>query len=155
MVSNKRDISDGSEFRNGEDSRKVREDYDNINFISDDTFTDVLSPPCCAKLLVHCLRNIERQLNQLYPLYNDTKNLQIKGEKQLHTVAESLEFLSTKFDTLEKERDKQKEVIHKFEENIEKFEERSKSLVESVDNLEQYLYLDQLSLSSWCEGKKR
>ena len=45
------------------------------------------------------------------------KNSQIKGKKQLQSVTESLEFLSTKFDTLEKERDKQNEKIRKLEKN--------------------------------------
>ena len=73
-----------------------------------------------------------------YTLYEDTKNSQIKSRKQLQSVTESLEFLSTKFDTLEKECDKQNEKTRKLEENIEKLEERNKLLVESVHDLEQY-----------------
>ena len=57
-------------------------------------------------------------------------------------MTESFEFLSTKSDTLEKERDTQNEKILKLEENIEKLEQRNKSLVESVDDLEQYCCRD-------------
>ena len=81
MGSKKRDLSDGFKSRNGEVSKKVREDYDNINSIPDDIFADGLSSPGCVKDLVNCLRNIERQVNELYTLYEDTKRSQIKGEK--------------------------------------------------------------------------
>lgn len=36
MTSKKRDLSEGSKPRNGEDRKKVREDYDNINSMPDD-----------------------------------------------------------------------------------------------------------------------
>lgn len=36
MTSKKRDLSEGSNSRNGEDRKKVREDYDNINSMPDD-----------------------------------------------------------------------------------------------------------------------
>ena len=58
----------------GEDCKKVTEDYDNINSLPDDVFADGLSSPGCAKILVKCLRNIQRQVNELYTLYQDTKN---------------------------------------------------------------------------------
>ena len=39
-------------------------------------------------------------------LHEDTKNSQIKGEKQLDFLADALELLSAKFDELEKDREK-------------------------------------------------
>ena len=47
--------------------------------------------------------------------------------KKLQCVNESLEFLFTKFDTLQKESDKQNEKIWKLEKCIEKLEEINKS----------------------------
>ena len=44
-------------------------------------------------------------------LYVDTKSSQIKTEKQQQSVTESINFLSTKFDALEKESDKQNKKI--------------------------------------------
>ena len=61
----------------------------------DDIFADGLSSPSCAKIVVNCLRNIERQVNELYILYEDTENSDIKSKKQLQSVTESLDILST------------------------------------------------------------
>lgn len=51
MGSKKRDLMDESKSRNGEDSKNVRKDYDNVNSISDNVFPDGLSSPGFAKLL--------------------------------------------------------------------------------------------------------
>ena len=69
----------------------------------DDVFADGLSSLSCAKVLANCLRKIERKVNELYTLHKDMKNSQIKGEKKLQSATESLDYLPTKFDTLEKE----------------------------------------------------
>ena len=53
MGNKKRDISDGPKSRNGEDSKKIKEDYDNINSMSDDVFADALSSPNCTKILIN------------------------------------------------------------------------------------------------------
>ena len=50
MGSKKRDLMDESKSRNGEDSKNVRKDYDNVNSISDNVFPDGLSSPGFAKL---------------------------------------------------------------------------------------------------------
>ena len=41
----KRDLSDGSKSRDGDDSKKVKEQYESINSMPDDVFTDGLSSP--------------------------------------------------------------------------------------------------------------
>ena len=53
-------------------------------------------------------------MNELYTLYEDTKKSQIEGEKQLQYVTGSIDFLSTKFDRLEKEHGKQNKKIWKL-----------------------------------------
>ena len=75
MDSKKRDLSDGSKSKTGEDSKKIKVDYDNINSMLNEVFRDGLSFRSCAKILVYCLRNIESQLNELYILHEDTKKL--------------------------------------------------------------------------------
>ena len=66
------------------------------------------------------------------------KNSQIKCKKHLQPLNESVEFLFTKFDTLEKERGKHNEQIWKLEVGKEKLQKRNKSLDESADDLEQH-----------------
>ena len=75
MDSKKRDLSDGSKSENGEDSKKIRVDYDNVNSMVDEVFRNGLSLKSCAKILVYCLKNIESQMNELYILHEDTKKL--------------------------------------------------------------------------------
>ena len=128
----KRDLSDGSKSRDGDDSQKVKEQYESINSMPDDVFTDGLSSPNCAKILINCLRNIETQVKDLYDCFDVLKNSHIKGEKQLDSVNESIKHLSDRFDAYEEERDKQNKKIKVLEEKVEKLEN------ESVDDLEQY-----------------
>ena len=68
-------------------------------------------------------------------------------------MTESLDFFSTKFDTLEKDCDKQNEKIRKPEENIKRLEERNKLLVESVADLELYSHQNCLLLHGVKERK--
>ena len=56
----KSDLSDKS--RNGEDSKKLREQSDSLSSLSDEVFADDLNSPELAKLLVCSLRNIEAQV---------------------------------------------------------------------------------------------
>ena len=134
----KRDLSDGSKSRDGDDSKKVKEQYESINSMPDDVFTDGLSSPNCAKILINCLRNIETQVKDLYDCFDVLKNSHIKGEKQLDSVNESIKHLSDRFDAYEEERDKQNKKIKVLEEKVEKLENENKALSESVDDLEQY-----------------
>ena len=90
----KRDLSDKS--RDGEDSKKRREQSDSLSSLSDEVFADGLNSPELAKLLVCSLRNIEAQVKDLFKVNEETKISQIK-------VTESLDALSKKIDELETE----------------------------------------------------
>ena len=56
----KRDLSD--KFRDGEGSKKLREQSDSFSSLSDEVFPDSLNSPELAKLLVCSLKNIEAQV---------------------------------------------------------------------------------------------
>ena len=134
----KRDLSDGSKSRDGEDTKKIKEGYEDINSIPDEVFEDGLSSPSLTKIVLNTLRNIEKQVKDLFALNEETKNSQIKGERQLIEFKKSIDFLSGKFDSLDKDRKEQGEKIKNLEEKLEKLEEENKSLNNSVDDLEQY-----------------
>ena len=91
--SKKRDLSDKS--RDGEDSEKVKES-DSLSSVPDQVFSDGLNSWELAKVLVNCLKSIKNQVKQLFTFYEEAKESQIK-------VTESLEFISVKFEDLEKE----------------------------------------------------
>ena len=88
----KRDLSDN--LRDGEDSKKVKES-NSLSSLPDEVFSDGLNSPELAKLLVNCLKSIENQVKELFTFHEEAKESQIK-------VTESLEFMSVKFDDLEK-----------------------------------------------------
>ena len=125
----KRDLSDN--LRDGEDSKKVKES-NSLSSLPDEVFSDGLNSPELAKLLVNCLKSIENQAKELFTFHEGAKQSQIK-------VTESLEFMSAKFDDLEKEIKKKDEKIYQLEKTIENLAEKYKSLSSEIGNLEQYL----------------
>ena len=133
LGSKKRDLSNKSP--NGEDSKKHRENSDSANSLPDDVFSDGFNSPECAKILINCLKSIELQVKEFFVLHEDTKNSQIKGEKQLDSLADALELLSAKFDELEKDREKKDKKISELEKKVGSLESK---LGNSVDELEQY-----------------
>ena len=128
LGSKKRDLSDKS--KDGEDSKKVKES-DSLSSLPDEVFSDGLNSPELAKLLINCLKSIENQVKELFTFHKEAKESQIK-------VTESLEFMSAKFDDLEKEIKKKNEKINQLEKTIENLAEKQKSLPSEIDNLEQY-----------------
>ena len=93
LGSRKRDLSD--KLKDGEDSKKVKES-DSLNSLPDKIFSDGLNSPELAKLLINSLEIIENQVKELFTFHEEADESQIK-------VTESLEFMSAKFDNLEKE----------------------------------------------------
>ena len=89
-------------------------------------------------MLLNCLKTIETRVADLYSLFDVLKDNQVKGERQLDSVNESISSLSTKFDKLEEERIKQNDKINELEDNIGKLVDENKILKESIDELEQY-----------------
>ena len=51
----------------------------------------------------------------IYMLANSNKEMQIKGNKQLIDLTSSVEFLTTKFDELERERKEKDELINNLQ----------------------------------------
>ena len=68
----KRDLSNKS--RDGEDSRKRREQSDSLSSLSDEVLADGLNSPELAKLLVCSLRNTEAQVKDLFKVNKDKNN---------------------------------------------------------------------------------
>ena len=73
-------------------------------------------------LLSATKRNIEKKLEVLDSKLEATHRSQIKGESQLSSLNETVEFLSKKFDDLVKEKDEQ---IKKFNGKKQKIKEKN------------------------------
>ena len=88
----------------GNDSKKPREGSSGSYTKETDVFEEGVESADCRKVLFNCLKNLEQKMNDLYVLANSNKEMQIKGDKQLTELTSSVEFLTSKFDELKKER---------------------------------------------------
>ena len=125
----KRGPSDKS--RDGEDSKKRREQSDSLSSLSDEVFADGLNSPELAKLLVCSLRNIEAQVKNLFKVNEEAKISHIK-------MTVSLDALSKKIDELETKIKSEDEKIKLLENRVEILEEEKESQGKEIDDLEQY-----------------
>ena len=119
------------QIRDGENSKRLREESDGLSSPPDEVFADNLNSPELAKLLVCSLRNIEAQVKDLFKVNEETKISQIK-------VTESLDALSKKIDELETEIKNKDEKIQFLENRVEILEEEKESQGKEIYDLEQY-----------------
>ena len=113
----KRDLSVGSKTGD-DDSKKPREGSSGSYTDEVDIFEEGVESADCRKVLFNCLKNLEQKMNDLYMLANNNKEMQIKGDKQLVDLTSSLEFLTTKFDELEKERKEKGGLINSLQSEV-------------------------------------
>ena len=98
--SKKRDLSDTS--KTDEDPKKIRE-ASSASFADEgDVFNEGIDSSGCREILFNCLKNLEAMVMEIYEQGNENKNMYIKGEKQLVNLAESVTFMTSKFDELRK-----------------------------------------------------
>ena len=103
-------MNDGSETGDG-DSKKPREATSGSYTDEVDIFEEVVESAACQKVFFNGLKNLEEKMNDLYVLPNSNKDMQIKGDKQHIDLTSSVEFLTPKFDELERERKEKDELI--------------------------------------------
>ena len=66
----------------------------------------------------------ELQVKELLVLHEETKNSQIKGGKQLDSLADALELLSAKIVELEKDSEKKDKKISELEKKVDSLESK-------------------------------
>ena len=87
--------------------------------MADDVFTERLKSPECIEISFNCLRNVERQTKDIYTLAYSTQDHQIKDEKQLIDLTESINFLSDKFKEYEEDRTKKDKIIEDLQSELD------------------------------------
>ena len=122
--SKKRDLRDKSS--NGEDPKKQRQGSLDKQNKPDEVLEDSFDSPDCVKILFNSMKNIEKKVEVLDFKLEATHQSQIKGESQLSSLHETVEFLSKKFDDLVKEKDEQ----------TKNLTEKNKELNKKVEDLE-------------------
>ena len=123
----KRDLNDGSKT-GVDDSKKPREGSSGSYTNEVDNFEEDVDSADCRKVSFNCLKNLEQKMNDLYMLANSNKEMQIKGDKQLIDLTSSVEFLTTKFDELEKERKEKDELINSLQIEVSSLKVEVKNL---------------------------
>ena len=94
------------------DSKKPREASSGSYTDEADIFEEVVKSADCWKVFFNCLKNLVEKMNDLYMLPNSNKDMQIKGDKQQIDLTFSVEFLTPKFDELERKRKEKDELIN-------------------------------------------
>ena len=95
----KRDISDN--LNQEESSKKLKDESLNTSRASDipdEVFTESLKPPDCVNILFSCIKNVEREITQIFENTKEFKEGQIKGKKHLAELTEAVDFISNKFE---------------------------------------------------------
>ena len=119
-----------------------------------DVFEESLKSEDCVKILLSCLRNLEKEVKDIHKLALSNNNNQIKGEKQLADLSESIKFMSDKFDEFEKERQEQKKVIEELRGEASSLNEKSNGITEQVYQQEQYSRRNCLLIHGITEGNQ-
>ena len=155
-ASKKRDLSGQS--KTCEDQKKMREDKSStgsLTGIADDVFAESLKSPECIEILFNCLRNGERQTKDIYTLAHSTQDHQLKGEKQLIDLTESINFLSDKFKEYEEDRATKKDtIIQDLKSEVDSLSTKIEKLEKLQDQQEQYSRRNCLLVHGIAEEKE-
>ena len=134
--SKKRDLSGDSNPE--EERKKIRDGSSASNTDNYDVFEEGLESPECKEILFNCLRNLQEKVTEIFNLAQDTKNMQIKGDKQLEELKSSVEVMSDKFDEYEKDRKEKEKIINGLQNEVSFLKERIDLLEKKSDDSEQY-----------------
>ena len=86
-------------------------------------------------------------------LANSNKEMQIIGDKQLIDLTSSVQFLTTKFDELKKERKEKYELINSLQIEVSSLKVEVKNLEKKADDPEQYSHRSCLLIHGLTETK--
>ena len=109
----KRELSNKSD--DGDNTKKAREQSSLEESIdadyTGDIFTEGLKSEDCVAILYNCMKNIESKMKELITNSQDMKERQIKGERQLNELTNSI---NEKFEELEKDKKRKRNQNKKF-----------------------------------------
>ena len=138
--SNKRDLSSNLNQEKG--AKKLKEGSLNTSRASnipDDVFTESLKSRDFVNISFSCIKNVEKQITQIFENTKEIKERQIKGAKQLAELKKAIGFISNKFDEYEKDRKEKEEIIKTLEECLINMSKGVDSLSGQVGKQEEYL----------------
>ena len=117
-ISKKRELSGKS---NPEDDRKKAREGSFTTSDKDGTehkvFRHVSTTNDISEVLKY-LKTLEVKISEIYNLSNDTRSMQIKGNKQLADLTQPVKFMSEKFKEFEKDCKEKEKVINSLEQGV-------------------------------------
>ena len=134
----KRELS--GESNPEEDCKKVREGTSVASACNDSIEEEVFQQETgtnIAEILV-MLKNLEAKVSEIYNISSDTKAIQIKGDKQLAELAESVQHMSDRFDEFERECKEKEKIITDLIDEVDTLRNRVETLENECDSQEQY-----------------
>ena len=137
-ISKKRDLS--VESNPEKDRKKAREgNYatSNKDAAEDEVLQQVSTTNDIPEVLEY-LKTLEVKLSEIYNLSNDTRSMQIKGDKKYDDLTQSVKLMSEKFDEFERDRKEKEKIINSLKQEVNSLKERVKSLEKVSDDHEQY-----------------
>ena len=134
----KRDLS-SKQSEAGDDTKKKREDSSTTCFSeNDDVFLEGLKSENFRSILANCFKSIQEKIEELFVMIRKNNETQIKGEKQLEDLINSVKFMSSKFDEHEKERLERETKIVELESKVVSLSTKIEKLEYTADKMEQY-----------------
>ena len=103
---------------NGDDPKKQHEGSLNDSQNVDNIFTEGLSSPDYVTILINCIKNMEKQIVEIFNKTEETKNSQIKGKKHLIESNKAATLISEKFDGYKREKVEREKIMKKMQKEI-------------------------------------
>ena len=132
--SKKRNLSGDSNLE--EERKKIRDGSSASTTDNCGVFEEGLESPECKEIVFNCLRDLQEKVTEIFNLARDTRNMQIKGDKQLEELKSSVEVMSEKFDAYEKGRKEKEKIINGLQNDVSSLKERIDLLEKKSDDSE-------------------
>ena len=98
-----------------------------------DVFNESIDSSGCREILFNCLKNLEAKVMEIYEQGDENKNMHIQDEKRLVDFAESVKFMTSKFDELDKDRKEKEKIINNLKGEVSYLSEKLGKQEESID----------------------
>ena len=99
-------------------------------------FAESLKSNECVEILMNCLKNLEKEVKELKDLVSSKNTNQIKGERQLLDLKDSVDFISNKFDDFECDRLEKEKIIKDLKEEVTYLKEKVDDIAAETDKQE-------------------
>ena len=136
FLKKKRELSSNS--NDGDEPKKLRGEESIETTDSGDVFGEELNSQDCVAILYSCMKDLEKQLKEIFILNKNMNERQIKGEGQLIELTKSVEHLNGSFEKLEKDMAEKDKKIGNLESQVSILSKKVEVLERGMDKQEQY-----------------